>query len=218
LIAGVAVALAGYLALAFLTSSAPYLPIDLAVSRAVQAINYPWFDFILLVVGWPGFPPQVAVEVALLILAIYLLGRRRDALYLVGTTIGIAIMAQGSKMLIDRPRPTPDLIRVLNPDIDGGRWGYPAGHVADYVAILGFVFFIAYISPRPSIGRALTLVVTAVMIALVGLSRIYVGEHWFTDALGGYLLGAAWLAVVIYWYRRRTPPPASAAPRAGGPA
>jgi undecaprenyl-diphosphatase len=51
-------------------------------------------------------------------------------------------------------------------------------------------------SPRHRTGAAV-ITATVAIIAVVGLSRIYLGVHWLTDVLGGYLLGAAWLALML---------------------
>ncbi len=197
-------ALAGFLLLAYLVRQTPYFAVDLAAARAVQSLRSPAFDSFMRAISWPGFPPQVLVTLALLLLAVFLTGRRREALYLVAAIVGVAILAESTKILIDRPRPPPDLIYVVNPNVDNGRWGYPAGHAADYLAIYGFVFYIAYSAKGRSVWRWVVMGLTAAAILLVGVSRVYMGEHWVTDVVGGYLLGGAWLAVVIYWYRRMT--------------
>jgi undecaprenyl-diphosphatase len=40
-----------------------------------------------------------------------------------------------------------------------------------------------------------------VEIALIGMSRIYLGEHWFSDVVGAYLLGSIALVIMIFFYR-----------------
>jgi membrane-associated phospholipid phosphatase len=43
------------------------------------------------------------------------------------------------------------------------------------------------------------------MVALIGVSRIYEGQHWASDVLAAYLLGGVWLAMSVYVYRRGKP-------------
>jgi len=114
--------------------------------------------------------------------------------------VGIGVVGLVVKILVDRPRPSAALIQVANPNLDGGKYSFPAGHVESYVAILGFLWFLACISPSRSLWRALTLIVFGLMIALIGLARIYSGEHWFSDVAGGYLLGSIWLVLTIRFY------------------
>jgi len=54
---------------------------------------------------------------------------------------------------------------------------------------------------KPSIRRTLLVVVFGLLVLLIGVSRVYVGEHWASDALGAYLLGALTLVAIIELYR-----------------
>ena len=74
---------------------------------------------------------------------------------------------------------------------------FPSAHSAQAVATYGAL---AYLAGRaaPRWGQRVAAWTTASLIALlVGFSRLYLGVHWLTDVLGGYALGAAWLAIVI---------------------
>jgi undecaprenyl-diphosphatase len=115
-------------------------------------------------------------------------------------TVGIGAIGLLIKMLVDRPRPSATLIHVANPNLDGGKYSFTAGHVESYVAVLGFLWFLAYFSQGRSPWRTLALIIFGVMIALIGLARIYSGEHWFSDVAGGYLLGSIWLVLTIRFY------------------
>ena len=53
----------------------------------------------------------------------------------------------------------------------------------------------------PSWERTTLLVAFALLILFMGLSRIYQGQHWFSDVAGAYLLGSLWLALTIRLYR-----------------
>ena len=54
---------------------------------------------------------------------------------------------------------------------------------------------------KPSVGRNLAMAAFGLLILLMGLSRIYQGQHWFSDVMGAYLLGSLWLALSIKFYR-----------------
>jgi membrane-associated phospholipid phosphatase len=61
--------------------------------------------------------------------------------------------------------------------------------------------FLGYTLLKPSIARTMMLVILGSLVALVGLSRIYLGDHWASDVTGAYLLGSLWLALSIALYR-----------------
>jgi len=203
--ATIAVLTALFVILAYAVHAVPYFPLDLTVTQAVQAVPAPWFHSLMVAVSWPGFPPQVYIFVVLLAIPFYALHRRREAIYLVLSAVGIAILSTGVKLLIDRPRPSPSLLHVLLPGLNGGHWSFPAGHTESYVVIFGFIMYVAYTEWRSKIARWAVYIFGSLMIALIGVSRIDSGEHWFTDCVGGYLLGFAFLLALLYWFERRRP-------------
>ena len=93
---------------------------------------------------------------------------------------------------------------------------FPSAHSAQAAATYGAL---AYLAGRaaPRWGQQVAAWTAATLIVLlVGFSRLYLGVHWLSDVLGGFALGAGWLAVVITasaTYRRlraqRPPPPGS---------
>jgi undecaprenyl-diphosphatase len=78
---------------------------------------------------------------------------------------------------------------------------FPSGHVMFYTGFYGFIIFLAYTLMKPSIRRTLLVVVFGLLVLLIGVSRVYVGEHWASDALGAYLLGTLTLVAIIQLYR-----------------
>jgi len=69
-----------------------------------------------------------------------------------------------------------------------------------YVGFFGFIGFLVFSLLKPSLQRTLLLVILGIFIAFVGLSRIYLGEHWASDVLGSYLLGSLTLVGLIQAY------------------
>jgi membrane-associated phospholipid phosphatase len=63
------------------------------------------------------------------------------------------------------------------------------------------VAYLLVLRQRTLRARVLTVMAAAVFALAVGLSRVFLGHHWFTDVLGAWTLGLAWLAVVITAHR-----------------
>jgi membrane-associated phospholipid phosphatase len=80
-------------------------------------------------------------------------------------------------------------------------YSFPSGHVMFYLGFFGFVGFLAFSLWKPSIKRTLLLVLIGTLVALIGVSRVYLGEHWPSDVLGSYLLGSLTLVASIQLYR-----------------
>jgi undecaprenyl-diphosphatase len=108
------------------------------------------------------------------------------------TTAGGAVLTVVFKGALGRPR--PPLADALAP-ADG--YAFPSAHAAIAVMALGVLAYLATARLRPWPGRVAAWAVAAVLAALVGMSRVYLGVHWTTDVIGGWAFGACWLAVVI---------------------
>jgi undecaprenyl-diphosphatase len=70
-----------------------------------------------------------------------------------------------------------------------------------YVGFFGFLWFLAFTLLKQSWRRTFLLIMYGSLILLVGVSRIYLGQHWASDVLGAYLLGSLTLVVIIQFYR-----------------
>jgi len=197
-IAGAALAAAGFMILAFLAHGTPYFPIDLAITRAVQGQHGAWFEALLAPFNWVGFPPRVGILYGSIAALVFAAGRRREALVLGLTASGGAGLNFLTKTLVDRPRPSPELIQVAHQITSGA---FPAGHVLNFTGFAGLLGYLACRRAQPAWLRAATFALFAAMIAVMGVARIDSGEHWPSDVLGGYLLGFAWLVAMIEFHR-----------------
>lgn len=73
---------------------------------------------------------------------------------------------------------------------------FPSGHTTAAVAIAGSIAWL-YCQGRPWNRQVATWTIAALAALLVGWSRAYLSAHWLTDVIGGWMLGAAWLAAVV---------------------
>ena len=184
--------------LTFLVKTTPSFPIDLQITRGIQSINIPGFSGLMVAVSWLGFSPQSEIITGLIILLILGFGLQWEALMALFAalfSVGLNVLV---KDLIQRPRPGATLVHVLAMLKD---FSFPSGHVMFYTGFYGFIIFLAFTLLKPSLKRSLLLVVFGLLVLLIGVSRIYVGEHWASDVVGAYLLGTLTLVAIIQLYR-----------------
>ncbi len=186
-----------FIAMAVIAHYVAYFPMDLTITRAVQGIHGDAFHRLMYGMSWIGYMPQADVIVAVTVLAAYLAGLRWEAVTTVfaASAVGIGALV---KMVVTRPRPTPDLVHVLR---ELHSTGFPSGHVLGFTAFTGFLAFLAFTLLKASRWRTLLLVALGLLIAMMGLSRIDQGAHWFSDVMGAYVLGSLWLVLTIRLYR-----------------
>jgi len=126
---------------------------------------------------------------ALALVALALLVRRHR-LEGAALLIGLALTYAGvhvTKALLDRPRPA-------HPLVDAVGSSYPSGHAAYAICWVAVAVALRHAFPRASV-RAALLAVGIVLAVAVGLTRIYLRTHWFSDVAGGWGLGAATFAL-----------------------
>jgi undecaprenyl-diphosphatase len=187
--------------LAVLVAQGGPLSLDLAIELGLQRSGSPTLDWLMVAVSWPGYTPQsVVVTLAAAAAVIALTRRGRDGLWLISTQLATAI-AGLIKVALQRPRPTEELVRVYAQLAD---YGFPSGHVVFYTTLLGFAAFLMYVHRPGWPGRRLVLALSAALICLIGVSRVYLGYHWPSDVLGGYALSAALLVPYCALYTRLT--------------
>ena len=190
--------LAAFLALAVAAHYHPYFEVDLWVTRLLQAGRSPTIDALTQALAWPGFPPQSNILFGTLVLALLLMRQWVAAGGLVLAAGGSAALWYAIAPVVDRPHPSPDLVYVSFV-VDAG--SFPQRAYPEFDGGIRLRLFLAWtLMPR---GWARQLVVLAVPIYLLalGFARIMSGQHWPSDILGGYLIGALWLWVCLSLYR-----------------
>ncbi len=190
--------LGGFAFLAFLANTVAYFPFDLTITRAVQLLNFAGFSGVMVGISWIGFFPQVVALVVIIGGALYLFGLHWEALFSILLAAADQLANFLIKVVVHRPRPAADLVHVF---ANVGSYSFPSGHTMFYTAYFGLLFFLVYTLFRRGWLRTVTLLVLGGMVLLVGISRIYLGEHWASDVLAGYLMGILLLVGAIQVYR-----------------
>lgn len=141
--------------------------------------------------GRPVMMWLVSVAVVLLLIR----RRTRLAVYLVVTGVGALLLDPSLKTLVGRLRPVVDLPVSAAPGNS-----FPSGHALGSFVAYGALLLIFLPAVAARWRKAVTALV-ALIVVLIGFTRIALGVHFLSDVLAGWLLGAAWLGVTAYAFR-----------------
>lgn len=168
------------------------MPFDLAIRSAVHTWVSPLVTSLLFGITTLGSGWLMAPLGALALWRLEATHRARQAIRLAAGSLGAEAVAEFMKFAFHRPRPA--VFFGLPP---AATYSFPSGH-----AFVGTVFYglLAgmFIAKFPRERRRIE-AVTAVTILLIGLSRVYLGYHYPTDVLSGWLCATAWLSMTRLW-------------------
>ena len=187
-------AILGFSTLTFLVETTPSFPIDLQITQAIQSIDSPFFGGLMRLISWPGFLPQSILITVLIGFTLYMFDFRWESITALLTALISGVTNESLKYLIQRPRPAADLVDVFEILTS---YSFPSGHVMFYTSLFGFIWYVAYTVLKQSLTRSLLLGFLGTLVTLIGVSRIYLGQHWASDVLGAYLLGGLILTGMI---------------------
>ncbi len=185
-------------ALSVLAAGDGVLPGDVGAARAIQRLVLPEGRRLAEAINWIGQAWPGAVVLTLVAAAILAVRRCATEAVVVAATLPLRLLNPLLKYLVDSPRPTADLVQILE-RADGS--GFPSGHASSAILFYGALFAVA---PKLSASAWLRRSVRAVAIAMIlaaSVARVAVGAHWPTDVLGGYLWGGFVLALLLTAYR-----------------
>lgn len=136
---------------------------------------------------------QVIISVVLITTALFWLWQKR--FYIVSlyvTVIGSTASAYLAKIFINRSRPGGEI-----PVFTEHFFSFPSGHATVIIALLGFLTYCVWRNFKTWKIRVNSFFLASAIIILVGFSRLYLGVHFLSDVLGGYLMGFFWLLLGI---------------------
>lgn len=176
--------------------------VDREVARSLHEHATPAWTDVFTAITWLG---NLVTLAAVLGVAAVLLARRhryRDLQFLLLAALGTKVLTEVFKWSFHRDRPFfPDPLATES------TYSFPSGHASMSLAIYGSLAIIVARQLENVALRALVVAGAAVLIALIGFSRIYLGVHYLTDVVAGYSLALAWmllcaLALDLRWRRQ----------------
>jgi membrane-associated phospholipid phosphatase len=184
--------LAAFATLAIGAHQVAAFAIDVRFTLWVQAHDSTLLDWLTTATNrvMSGTPLSVCgIAIAVMLLA----SRHPLDAAVVAMATAVRAVNSGFKEIVASPRPTPDLVRVTD---HANGYGYPSGHAASAMLVVGAVAWVVARHLRSRAGRITVWSVAATLIVLTGIGRVRVGVHWPTDVLGGWLWAGAALLVI----------------------
>lgn len=186
-----------FLLLTYVIVKYPPSAIDLKVSSEIQKNHDVATDQFMVFISWFGHTPVSALMIIIVATIFYAFKYNREALFTTLTLIS-GLVSSVIKFLVNRPRPTKDLVRIVE---IAKQQSFPSGHTLFYTIFFGFMILVMFNVKsilRPV--RICVITLSAWMIILIPFSRIYLGAHWVTDVTGGLILGIICLIVLGHFY------------------
>ncbi|WDQ32482.1 phosphatase PAP2 family protein [Paenibacillus marchantiae] len=163
----------------------------------IQGMESPGMTRFMQLFTWIGseVPVVVITILAMLVLYIYL-RHKRELLFLACVIAGSTLLNALIKLVFQRARPT------INRIIEVSGYSFPSGHSMAAFSLYGGLAFLIWKHVPTATGRVFMIIVSAIFILTIGMSRIYLGVHYPSDVVGGYFLSGCWLAICIWFYQR----------------
>ena len=111
--------------------------------------------------------------------------------------VGVTLINQLLKHIIRRPR--PNILRL----VEESGYSFPSGHSMVSMTFYGIIIYLVYKNVNDKYLKWLLITLLSLLILAIGFSRVYVGVHYFTDVIGGFLLGLAYLVIYVNIYNNR---------------
>lgn len=150
-----------------------------------------------------------AIAVSLALLAWFLVRRALRRIVALALVMGLGeALTWGLKFLFARQRPQDSLVRAAGN-------AFPSGHSFTAAALYGFIIYLVWAHAKHPLLRASVTALLGTVAILVGVSRIVLRVHWFSDVLGGFTLGLGWLVCCLLLMRALELPRRAFANKAG---
>jgi len=168
------------------------LSFDTSIRTAIRQMRSPMWASLFLTVTKLGSTIYLAIVGSVAGIIFIYMRWFRPVLLLILVMCGQAALDQGFKWLIARPRP-PALIDYKTVE----SWSFPSGHALSSLCLYFTIAWIMTTQLENSAAKVGLWIFAAILVFLIGMSRVYIGVHYPTDVIAGFLAGAIWTTAVM---------------------
>ena len=129
--------------------------------------------------------------IALTIVLFIVIKNKKIGASIFSNLVIVTILNQLLKGILQRPRPTEYRI------IEETGYSFPSGHSMISMAFYGYLIYLIYKYVKNKYIKWISIVVLSLLICTIGISRIYLGVHYTSDVLGGFLISISYLVIFI---------------------
>lgn len=128
-----------------------------------------------------------------------LIKNKKIGLSIISNIVIITVLNQLLKRILQRPRPTEFRI------VEETGYSFPSGHSMVSMAFYGYLIYLIYRYIKNKYVKWTLITILSILICLIGISRIYLGVHYTSDVLGGFLVSISYLVVYISSIKKLLP-------------
>lgn len=145
-----------------------------------------------------NFGGAIFLSIATVMLFLFI-KNKKIGLSIISNIVIIAVLNQLLKRILQRPRPTEFRI------VEETGYSFPSGHSMVSMAFYGYLIYLIYRYIKNKYVKWILITILSILICLIGISRIYLGVHYTSDVLGGFLLSISYLVVYISSIKKLLP-------------
>ena len=129
--------------------------------------------------------------IILTIVLFFVIKNRKIGLSIFSNLVIVTVLNQLLKRILQRPRPTEFRI------IEETGYSFPSGHSMISMAFYGYLIYLICKYVKNKYVKWISIVLLGILICSIGISRIYLGVHYTSDVLGGFLISVSYLVIYI---------------------
>jgi len=160
--------------------------IDQSILNFFISSRVEWLSFLFLVITYCGSYVIIGGLTLLSTLSFYVHKHYQRILPLFVSVGGSAVTVYLLKHIFYRARPVAEALYLETSS------SFPSGHATMAMALYGFIFYTIWTHEKHHLKKSF-IIFLAILILLVGVSRLYLGVHYLSDVLVGYIIGLVWL-------------------------